>query len=113
MICSIALFIFIIYRVKFNEWIVNPWVYYPVQIVSYFGVQSLNDMYRNYFWGTTVVANSSALPTTLNADYLTSFYGIKVAVACIWSNLVTLGTQTYGLAWIAVAIFVGSFLFSV
>lgn len=105
------LIIFIVYRLKFKSWIVNPVVYYPLQIISYFIVEHVNDLYRLYFWGTATVTNSSALPTTINTDYLTSFYGIKVAVACIWSNLVTLGTQTYGLGWIAVAVFIGSFFF--
>lgn len=105
--CSI---IFVIYRLKFNEWIVNPWIYYPVQAISYLCVQYLNDLYRDYFWGTVEVANSSALPSSISWEYFTDFYGIKLIVGCIWSNLVTLGTQTYGLAWIAVAIFIGTML---
>ncbi|MCD8045495.1 MAG: hypothetical protein LUE90_02360 [Clostridiales bacterium] len=101
-------FVFFLYRFKFKEWIFAPVIYLPVQAASYFAVYKINDLYRMYFWGTTEVGNSSAIPSNLTSRlyFMENMAGLKVAIKCAVSNLVTLCDQTYGLAWVAIMIFV-------
>lgn len=97
--------VLLVYRVVFKEWFVNPFVYYPSQMIFYFVVNLCNDLYRNHFWQTTDVKNSNVIPEDSTLYFMQGLEGFKIAVKCIWSNFVTLGTQTYGLGWIAVAFF--------
>ncbi len=125
--------ILIFCRFKSGQWIVSPAVYYPLQIVLFVVVEKLNALYRIFFWGRANVGNSSVVINTdmFQHNYLqysngllgsklmtismaslpqskfTYFFnpqGLKIAISCIWSNVVTLITQTYGLAWIAIII---------
>lgn len=93
----------VLYRFVFKEWFVNPFVYFPTQLVLYKVVNWCNDLYRAYFWHTSDVKNSDVIPEDASLYFFKSLEGFRIAVKCIWSNFMTLGTQTYGLAWLAVA----------
>lgn len=104
--------VFILYRLKFKQWIFSPIVYFPVQVIIYYVVKQINDMYRKHFWGTTSVGNSTAIPSNLTRRlyFIESMSGFKLAIKCFWSNIVTLFTQTYGLALVAIVVFVVTIL---
>ena len=106
------IFVYIIYRVKMKAWIFSPRIYAPIQIVSYIFVKALNNAYRIHFWGRADVGNSSAIPSNLTSRmyFFQSLDGFKVAIKCAWSNIATLITQTYGLAVVALMVFVVSFV---
>ncbi len=103
---------YVLYRIKLGEWIFSPVIYAPAQIMSYILVSGANDLYRKHFWGTTEVGNSSAIPSGLGDSlyFVQSWEGFKFAIKFVWSNLVTLIMQTYGLAIIALMLFGISFL---
>lgn len=103
--------VMIIYRIKFSEWMVNPYVFFILQALFYVLVKTANRAYCNYFWNASEVRNSTAIKDNLKLYFFESIDGLKVACSCLVSNLVTLGTQTYGLGWIAAALFVFALFF--
>lgn len=102
---------YVLYRIKLGEWFFSPVIYAPTQIISYILVRGANNLYRKHFWGTTEVGNSSAIPSNLGDRlyFIQSLEGFKFAIKFVWSNLVTLIMQTYGLAIIALMLFAISF----
>lgn len=98
----------VLYAIKYRKWMVSPAIYFPCQLVFYFLVEVCNDSYREYFWGTADVLNSSAVSgvasvATLEALRSGSMY--KIMLQCFVSNIVTMTINTYGLAWVVVLLF--------
>ena len=112
-IIGFALFL-ILFRIKKKRWIVPPAIYYPVQILLWWGENILSNRYRTLFWGSSQVKNGSAFTGVVGANslyFLDSLRGFKIAVSSAISNIFTLGTQTLGIGWIAICIFIFSILF--
>lgn len=104
----------ILYRIKSGKWLVPLGVYIPAQGLFYWLEETISNRYRMYFWGNATVKNSSVISiagTSDNFYFLESLRGFKIAVGSVVSNIFTLGMQTLGIGWIAIAIFAFSILF--
>lgn len=95
------------FKVLYNKWIVAPKVYFVSQIFFYVLIEKITDLYCNYFWRKTNVANTTIIPK--NKFWIfDGIWNFKIFVDGIISNIITLNIKTYGVMFIGMAILIAS-----